>query len=124
MRRGIGRARRGPSLLGAAARTAVIAGTASSVAGRVTAGQQAAAHRDQQGRDAQAQLDEIQRQQQVDAQVAAALAQQQQPAAAPAAPAVGTDDVIARLTQLGELRAAGVLTEDEFAAQKARILGS
>ncbi|MDN5932882.1 MAG: SHOCT domain-containing protein [Pseudonocardia sp.] len=121
MRRGIGRARRGPSLLGTAARTAVIAGTASSVAGRVTAGQQAAAHRDQQGRDAQAQLDEIQRQQQVDAQVAAALAQQQQPAAAPAA---GTDDVIARLTQLGELRAAGVLTEDEFAAQKARILGS
>ncbi|WP_218030142.1 SHOCT domain-containing protein [Pseudonocardia hydrocarbonoxydans] len=34
------------------------------------------------------------------------------------------DDMLARLTQLGELRAAGVLTEDEFTAQKARILGT
>lgn len=117
MRRGIGRARRGPSLLGTAARTAVIAGTASSVAGRVTAGQQAAAAREQQGRDAQAQLADQQRQQQVDAQVAAALAQQQAPA-----PVAG--DVITQLTQLGELRAAGVLTDEEFATQKARVLGS
>ena len=42
-------------------------------------------------------------------------------AAAPAAPpAVG--DTLAQLTQLGELKAAGVLTEEEFQAQKARIL--
>jgi hypothetical protein len=40
------------------------------------------------------------------------------PAAAP--PPVG--DLLAQLTQLGELKAAGVLTEAEFQAQKARIL--
>jgi hypothetical protein len=54
------------------------------------------------------------------------------PGAAPGAPAGPTagaaagpaavDDTLARLTQLGELRAAGVLTEAEFEAQKARIL--
>ncbi|WP_344428197.1 SHOCT domain-containing protein [Pseudonocardia ailaonensis] len=83
------------------ARTAVIAGTASSVAGRVTARQQAAA-RDQQ------ELDEFRR--------SAAPAAAPQPAS--------PDDLLDRLTRLGELRAAGVLTEDEFSAQKARILGS
>jgi hypothetical protein len=41
------------------------------------------------------------------------------PAAAPA-----VDEMLARLTQLGELKAAGVLTEEEFATQKARILNS
>jgi hypothetical protein len=35
---------------------------------------------------------------------------------------VSTDDRIARLEKLGELRDAGVLTEDEFQAQKAKIL--
>jgi hypothetical protein len=39
---------------------------------------------------------------------------------AAASPPVG--DVLAQLTQLGELKAAGVLTEAEFEAQKARIL--
>jgi hypothetical protein len=38
------------------------------------------------------------------------------------APGVSTDDRIARLEKLGELRDAGVLTEDEFQAQKAKIL--
>jgi Short C-terminal domain len=43
----------------------------------------------------------------------------------PPAPAASppVDDVLAQLTKLGELRAAGVLTEDEFLLQKARILG-
>jgi hypothetical protein len=41
-------------------------------------------------------------------------------AGASAAPAL--DDTLARLTQLGELRTAGVLTESEFESQKARIL--
>lgn len=48
------------------------------------------------------------------------------PAAAPApAPAADASqaDTLAMLKQLGELRAAGVLTEDEFAAQKARLIG-
>ena len=53
------------------------------------------------------------------------------PAGAPAAHAVPApaaaasppvNDTLAQLTQLGELRAAGVLTEEEFQAQKARIL--
>jgi len=44
---------------------------------------------------------------------------------APAAPAAApppVHDTLAQLTQLGELKAAGVLTEEEFQAQKARIL--
>lgn len=47
-------------------------------------------------------------------------------AAAPAAPAApaGTQDMLDQLRQLGELRTAGVLTDAEFEAQKARILGS
>ena len=44
-----------------------------------------------------------------------------QAAAAPAPPH-SLDDTLAQLTKLGELRAAGVLTETEFEAQKARIL--
>lgn len=46
------------------------------------------------------------------------------PAPAPAAPAgpVDTNQMLAQLQQLGELRDRGVLTEAEFAAQKARIL--
>jgi hypothetical protein len=38
------------------------------------------------------------------------------------APGVSADDPIAQLEKLGELRDAGVLTEDEFQAQKAKIL--
>jgi len=45
----------------------------------------------------------------------------QQPAAAPAAPA--PDDSIAKLKELGELHAQGILTDEEFAAQKAKLLG-
>ncbi len=43
------------------------------------------------------------------------------PSASPAPS--GTDDLINQLERLGQLRASGVLTEDEFAAQKARLLG-
>jgi hypothetical protein len=42
--------------------------------------------------------------------------------AAPAAASPPVHDTLAQLTQLGELRAAGVLTEEEFQTQKARIL--
>ena len=44
------------------------------------------------------------------------------PAAAAPAASPPVSDTLAQLTQLGELKAAGVLTEDEFQAQKARIL--
>ena len=41
---------------------------------------------------------------------------------APAAAPPPVNDTLAQLMQLGELKAAGVLTEDEFQTQKARIL--
>lgn len=40
-----------------------------------------------------------------------------------AAAPTGSDDVLAQLERLGELRNIGVLTDEEFAAQKARVLG-
>ncbi|HEX5968899.1 MAG TPA: SHOCT domain-containing protein [Intrasporangium sp.] len=43
------------------------------------------------------------------------------PPAAP--PAASTPDPIALLTDLGRLHEAGTLTDEEFAAQKAKILG-
>lgn len=99
-----------PGLLRGVARTAVIAGTASAVSGRV---QRRQAERFA-SRDAQIYA---QREQAYEQQVP------QQPAQ-PVAPASSESDVITQLQQLGELRDAGVLTEEEFAAQKARILGS
>lgn len=40
----------------------------------------------------------------------------------PMASASATDDLLAQLTRLGELRTAGILTDAEFETQKARIL--
>lgn len=106
-RRGVGRGR--PSLVGTAARTAVIAGTATAVSGKVAAGQQA-----------KAQQAAAQQQASVDPAVAQQLAAQQ-----PAAPAATglTDEVVDQLKKLAELRDAGILTEEEFAAKKATMLG-
>ena len=50
--------------------------------------------------------------------------QQPAPAQAAAAPEAGGRDSIAQLKDLADLKAQGVLTEEEFAAQKARILGA
>jgi hypothetical protein len=97
-------------LIGGIARTAVVAGTATAVSNRVSRRQANRwAAKDQQQADAQ---DE--EQQQYDQQEDAP-----QPAAAPAG-----DDMLTQLQKLGELKTAGVLTEEEFAAQKAKILGS
>ena len=99
-----------PGLLRGIARTAVVAGTATAVSGRV-ARRQAEQFAD---RDAQIYAQREQAyQQQVD----------QEPAPPPPA-ATSTDDVIEQLTRLGELRDQGVLTDEEFAAQKARILSA
>jgi Short C-terminal domain len=101
-----------PGLLRGVARTAVIAGTASAVNGRVQR-RQAERFAD---RDAQIYADRTQAYQQA---VAPA------PAAAPPPPAAPSRaDTLAQLQQLGELRAQGILTEEEFAAEKARILGT
>jgi len=87
-----------------AARTAVVAGTATAVSGRV-------ARRQNEKWEAQ---DQAQYEQQTGQQ---ALAQQQ---AAPAAPA---EDPNAKLQQLAQLHEQGVLTDEEFAAAKAKALG-
>jgi hypothetical protein len=50
-------------------------------------------------------------------------AQQQQAAPPPAPAASGEDDMLAQLDKLGQLHASGVLTDEEFAAQKAKLLG-
>jgi type II secretory pathway pseudopilin PulG len=112
MRRGIGRVGR-PGLVGTVARTAVIAGTATAVAGGMSRRQQAKA---QQAADANAY-----REQQEQAQMAQQAPPPPPPPAAP--PAGGTDDKLEQLTKLGELKAQGILTEAEFEAQKAAILG-
>ena len=81
-----------------AARTAVVAGTATAVSGRVQRRQ--AARWDAE--DAQ-------------------QYQQQQAQYAPAAPP--EEDSSAKLQELAQLHAQGVLTDEEFAAAKAKLLG-
>jgi hypothetical protein len=95
--------RRGPGLVGAAARTAVVAGTATAVSGRVA--------RRQQRKYAEQ-----------DAAYVSQVAYQEpppgaQPAAAPEA------DYMAELERLAQLRDQGVLTPEEFEAKKKQILG-
>jgi hypothetical protein len=48
---------------------------------------------------------------------------QQAPAQAAPAPAPAADDTISRLTQLASLHSSGALTDEEFAAAKAQVLG-
>jgi hypothetical protein len=109
-----------PGLLRGVARTAVIAGTASSVSGRVQR-RQAEKYAD---RDAAVAAQRTQSYQQQMA--AAAPPPQAAPApvaAAPAPAALPTTDLVAQLKSLAELRDQGILTEAEFAAQKAKLLG-
>jgi hypothetical protein len=96
-------ARRGPGVVGVAARTAVVAGTATAVSGRV-------ARRQQSKYAAQ---DAAYTQQQ-----AAAVEQGLGEQAAEAQP-----DYTAELEQLAQLKAQGILTEEEFQAKKKQILG-
>lgn len=98
MRRRAGR----PGLVGTMARTAVIAGTATAVSGGVARRQQAKA---QQSADAQAYQE-----------------QEAAPAPAPAPAAAPEQDTITQLKELAALKDQGILTEEEFAAQKAKLL--
>jgi hypothetical protein len=90
--------RRGrPGLIGMAARTAVVAGTATAVSNRV-------AHRQQQKY----------------------AAQEAPPPAAPApgpAPAAGGEDIVEKIKELASLHDAGALSDAEFEAAKAQLLG-
>jgi hypothetical protein len=86
-----------PGLLRGVARTAAIAGTATAVSNRVSRRQ------------------------------GARWAQQEEPQAPPApapTPEAGGQSTIDQLKELGELKAQGILTEEEFAAQKAKLLAS
>jgi alkylated DNA repair dioxygenase AlkB len=89
-------------LLRAMARTAVVAGTATAVSNRVS--------RRQANRWAEQEEQAYPSQE----------AYPEQPPPQPAAPS--TDDTLAQLKELGELKTAGVLTEAEFEAQKAKVL--
>jgi len=97
-----------PGLLRGMARTAAVVGTASAVNGRVQR-HQAAKFAD---RDAQ-----VAAQQQAAYEQAAPPVYQAPPP--PAAPAV---DPIEQLKSLAELHSQGVLTDEEFAVQKSKIL--
>ncbi|MFJ2301108.1 SHOCT domain-containing protein [Oerskovia paurometabola] len=107
-----------PGLLGTMARTAVIAGTASATAGAVNRHQQSKA--EQQAEQQQYEAQQQAQQQQLYAQQAAAAQAAQ---AAPTAPAAGGNDLLAQLEQLGQLHASGVLSDAEFVAAKAKLLG-
>jgi len=92
-----------PGLLRGVARTAVVAGTATAVSNRVSrrqanrwAGQEQAQYAEPQYYDPPPQY----------------------------APAPAAVDPIEQLQRLADLKNQGILTEEEFAAQKARILGS
>ena len=99
-----------PGLMRGMARTAAVVGTATATRGAV--------NRRQANKNAQAY-----------AQAEATVASTQSPppqevvyVEAPAAPAPD-EDVITQLERLGALYAQGILTEEEFAAQKAKLLG-
>ena len=95
-------ARRGPGLVGMAARTAVVAGTATATANAVNRRQ---ARRMQEQADDQTTYE-----------------QQQAPQAEPQAPP--DDDLTTKLGKLADLKASGALSDQEFAAAKAKLLGT
>jgi hypothetical protein len=108
-------------LIGGMARTAVIAGTATAVSNRVSRRQ---ANRWAQ-KDQAAYYEQQQYAQPQYAQPQYAQPQYAQPAPAPApAPATEEDDMFDQLQRLAQLHDRGILTDEEFAAQKARILGT
>ena len=86
-----------PELLRGVARTAVVAGTATAVSGRVARRQNQRWSRQEEERYAE-----------------------QAPPATPAA----DESLLDQLKQLGELKEQGILTDEEFREQKARLLGA
>lgn len=94
-------------------RAAVVGGAAYHAGKRVQEGRDADYDRD-------ARMDELEQQQAMQQQM---MMQQQQAAASPA-PAGGiTDDAIAQIQKLGELKSQGLITDEEFDAQKRKLLG-
>jgi hypothetical protein len=96
-----------PGLLRGVARTAVVAGTATAVSNRVSRRQ--AQRWQQQGSNPYGQPEPAYQE---------PAPQYQEPPPPP------QQDMVQQLKDLAELKDQGILTEEEFAAQKARILGS
>lgn len=102
-------------LLRGMARTAVVAGTASAVSGRV--------QRRQANKFAEKDAATAAKQQEAyDAQMAQQQPDYEQPAPPPPAGGGISNDAIQQLKELAALKEQGILTEQEFGAQKAKIL--
>lgn len=99
-----------PGLIGLAARTAVVSGTATAVSGRVARRQVNRAREEQYQYEQQAMT--------AAPSPPAPVAPTPAPAAAPAG-----GDLVAKIGELAQLHAAGALTDAEFAAAKAQLLG-
>lgn len=122
-----------PGLIGTMARTAVVAGTASAVVNRGNQrrdARQQSAYQDQQDQaqmaDMQSQLDQANADKQAAAQQAAIdkavderMAQQQ----GASVPAQAGDDTMAKLQKLADMKSQGLLSDQEFAAMKGKLLG-
>jgi predicted cobalt transporter CbtA len=97
-----------PGLVRGIARTAVIAGTATATANAV--------NRRQASKNVAAYEDAYEQE--------APPAQPQYAAPAPSPATASMDDQLAQLERLSQLKAQGILTDEEFAAEKAKILGT
>jgi len=97
-----------PGLLGLAARTAVVAGTASAVGGAMRNHQERAA-------EERAEADAWDAEQTVPVRPAP-------PAVSVPAPAADPADLLTELERLGQMQQQGLLTADEFAAAKHRLI--
>jgi len=108
-----------PRIMRGIARTAVIAGTATATSNAV--------NRRQASKNVEAYSGAQQEYQQETSTPAAPVAVGSGPSASAVvqqpASASGGDDTLAQLERLAQLKAQGILTEDEFAVQKAKILG-
>jgi hypothetical protein len=119
-------------LVGTMARTAVVAGTATAVHSSMTGKKQSNAQAEADTQAAQqatyenqAQLADMQRQLDASQAVQAAAAAPTAAAPAAAAPAAAAgDDLMSQLSKLADLKAAGILSDEEFTAAKAKLLGT
>jgi hypothetical protein len=112
-----------PGLLRGVARTAVVAGTATAVSNRVSRRQANRWAEQDQSAYPEPEYAQPQYAQPQYAQPQYAEPQYAQPPPTTSASS-GADEMLDQLRKLGELRDQGVLTDEEFAAQKARILAS
>jgi transcription initiation factor TFIID subunit TAF12 len=109
-----------PGLIRGVARTAVVAGTATAVSNNVSRRQANRwADKDQQAQQEAYMQQQYAQQQYAQQQAAAAAAAA---AAAPAPAAAPGSDLVDELKKLADLKAAGVLSDAEFEAAKAKLL--